>query len=110
MALGVMGLGCEDAMIHLLNYVWPNVFEFLPHLIEYTLEAIDACRLALGPTAILQYTLQGLWHPARKVRDVYWKIYNNTYIGSQDSLIPAYPRTEDEGENNYIRQELDLFL
>jgi splicing factor 3B subunit 1 len=27
MALGVFGLGCEDAMTHLLNYVWPNVFE-----------------------------------------------------------------------------------
>ena len=27
--------------------------------------------------------LQGLFHPARKVRDVYWKIYNNLYIGSQ---------------------------
>ena len=26
---------------------------------------------------------QGLFHPARKVREVYWKIYNNLYIGSQ---------------------------
>ena len=27
--------------------------------------------------------LQGLFHPARKVREVYWKIYNMLYIGSQ---------------------------
>lgn len=27
--------------------------------------------------------LQGMFHPARKVRDVYWKIYNSLYIGSQ---------------------------
>ncbi len=27
--------------------------------------------------------LQGLWHPARKVRQVYWKLYNNLYIGAQ---------------------------
>lgn len=26
---------------------------------------------------------QGLFHPARKVREVYWKIYNMLYIGSQ---------------------------
>jgi splicing factor 3B subunit 1 len=27
MALGVVGLGCEDALRHLLNYIWPNIFE-----------------------------------------------------------------------------------
>ena len=26
-SLGVAGLGCEDALMHLLNFVWPNVFE-----------------------------------------------------------------------------------
>lgn len=26
---------------------------------------------------------QGLFHPARKVREVYWRLYNNVYIGSQ---------------------------
>ena len=28
-----------------------------------------------------------MFHPARKVRDVYWKIYNSLYIGSQVTLI-----------------------
>ena len=28
-------------------------------------------------------SLQGLFHPARKVRDVYWRIYNSLYIASQ---------------------------
>jgi len=27
LALGVAGLGCEDAIQHLMNYVWPNIFE-----------------------------------------------------------------------------------
>ena len=27
MTLGVQGLGCEDALTHLLNYVWPCIFE-----------------------------------------------------------------------------------
>ena len=25
MSLGVFGFGCEDALVHLLNHVWPNV-------------------------------------------------------------------------------------
>merc|ERR1719412_39339 len=34
MALGVFGFGCEDALIHLMNFVWPNVFETSPHLVQ----------------------------------------------------------------------------
>lgn len=26
-SLGVAGLGCEDALTHLLNLIWPNIFE-----------------------------------------------------------------------------------
>ena len=67
MALGVVGLGCEDALIHLLNFVWPNIFETSPHVINAVVEAIEGLRCALGPVKILQYALQGLFHPARKV-------------------------------------------
>ncbi|KAI7757713.1 hypothetical protein M8C21_024854 [Ambrosia artemisiifolia] len=48
MALGVAGLGCEDALIHLLNYVWPNIFETSPHVINAVMEAIEGMRVALG--------------------------------------------------------------
>eukprot|EP00455_Lapot_gusevi_P034773 TRINITY_DN3847_c0_g1_i1.p1 TRINITY_DN3847_c0_g1~~TRINITY_DN3847_c0_g1_i1.p1 ORF type:complete len:511 (+),score=174.42 TRINITY_DN3847_c0_g1_i1:32-1534(+) len=109
-SLGAVGLGLEDAMVHLLNYVWPNVFETSPHVINAVMEAIEGMRVALGPTTILQYTLQGLFHPARKVRNVYWKVYNSMYIGAQDALVPAFPRFDDEGEHTYHRHELDLFL
>ena len=34
MSLGVAGLGCEDALLHLLNYVFPNIFENSPHIIQ----------------------------------------------------------------------------
>ncbi|CAE7790133.1 Sf3b1, partial [Symbiodinium sp. CCMP2456] len=68
LALGVHGLGCEDALQHLMNYVWPNVFENSPHLIMAVFDAIDGFRISLGPTKVLQYLLQGLWHPARRVR------------------------------------------
>jgi len=83
MALGCVGLGLEDAMLHLLNLVFPNIFETSPHVINAVTEAIDALRIALGPGTIIQYTMQGLFHPARKVREIYWKIYNGCYIGHQ---------------------------
>ncbi|XXG52688.1 hypothetical protein AAC387_Pa03g0947 [Persea americana] len=110
MALGVAGLGCEDALVHLLNYVWPNIFETSPHVINAVMEAIEGMRVALGAAAILNYCLQGLFHPARKVREVYWKIYNSLYIGAQDALVAAYPILDDEGNNVYSRPELMMFV
>ena len=110
LALGCAGLGCEDALVHLLNYVWPNVFETSPHLINAVMEAIEGARISLGPGFVLGYLLQGLFHPARKVREIYWKIYNTLYIGAQDALVAQYPALEDEGENQYRRHELDVFI
>ncbi|KAI9488729.1 putative nuclear protein, partial [Zychaea mexicana] len=110
MALGVVGLGCEEPLRHLLNYIWPNIFETSPHVINAVMEAIEGMRVALGPTTILQYTVQGLFHPARKVREVYWKIYNTLYIGSQDALVPVYPRIDDDERNHYQRYELDYLI
>jgi splicing factor 3B subunit 1 len=63
LALGCAGLGCEDAVTHLINYTWPNVFEPSPHVINAVTEAIEAARVALGPHFVLAYTLQGLFHP-----------------------------------------------
>ncbi|XP_039118085.1 splicing factor 3B subunit 1 [Dioscorea cayenensis subsp. rotundata] len=110
MALGVAGLGCEDALVHLLNYVWPNIFETSPHVINAVMEAIEGMRVALGAAVVLNYCLQGLFHPARKVREVYWKIYNSLYIGAQDALVAAYPILEDESENVFSRPELMMFV
>mmetsp|Transcript_28788 Transcript_28788/g.40101 ORF Transcript_28788/g.40101 Transcript_28788/m.40101 type:complete len:172 (+) Transcript_28788:1385-1900(+) len=109
MSLGVAGLGREDAMQHLLNYIWPNIFETSPHVINAVLEAIEGLSMALGPTKIMQYLLQGLYHPARKVRQIYWKIYNTLYIRFQDAMIPSFPRVTDDKENNYRRWELEYF-
>ncbi|XP_014251368.1 splicing factor 3B subunit 1 isoform X2 [Cimex lectularius] len=110
MALGVYGFGCEDALIHLLNHVWPNIFETSPHLVQAFMDSVEGLRVALGPIKILQYALQGLFHPARKVRDVYWKIYNSLYIGGQDALVAGYPRIHNDPKNQYIRYELDYIL
>ncbi|KRX54561.1 Splicing factor 3B subunit 1 [Trichinella sp. T9] len=110
MALGVCGFGCEDALVHLLNYVWPNIFETSPHVVQRFIFACEGMRLSLGPMRVLQYCLQGLFHPARKVREPYWKVYNNLYIGNQDALVACYPRINDNATNSYIRHELDYML
>lgn len=116
MALGVHGLGCEDAMLHLLNLIWPNIFETSPHVINAVTDAIEGLRVAIGPTTVLQYCLQGLFHPARKVRNIYWKIFNALYIGSQEALIPSYPRPvastcpSSSPLSPYVCEELETFL
>merc|ERR1712137_213412 len=40
MSLGVAGLSREDALLHMLNYVWPNIFEDSPHVIAAVFDAI----------------------------------------------------------------------
>uniref|UniRef100_A0A7S2Y501 Splicing factor 3B subunit 1 domain-containing protein n=1 Tax=Entomoneis paludosa TaxID=265537 RepID=A0A7S2Y501_9STRA len=110
LALGVAGQGCEDALLHLLNFVWPNIFEESPHVIQAVFDAIQGLMVALGPNVILQYTIQGLYHPARKVREVFWRIYNTLYVYNSDALVAGYPRVEDEGENTYAQTTFELFI
>jgi splicing factor 3B subunit 1 len=110
LSLGVAGLGCEDALLHLLNLVWPNIFEESPHVIQAVMDAIQGLMVALGPNLILQYTIQGLYHPARKVREVFWKIFNTLYIYNSDALVAAYPLIESEDSNTYTRTSLELFI
>lgn len=101
LALGVQGFGCEDALVHLLNFIWPNIFQTSPHVINSVLEAIEGIRISVGGGIVLMYTLQGLWHPARKVRQIFWRIYNMIYVGSQDSLVPFQPVLKDDSHNHY---------
>lgn len=110
LSLGVAGLGCEDALIHILNFVWPNIFEESPHVIQAVFDAIQGLMVALGPNLILQYTVQGLYHPARKVREVYWRVFNTLYIYHSDALVAGFPTVEDKGENTYARTSLELFI
>lgn len=106
-ALGCVGLDCEDAMIHLLNLLWPNLFETSPHVIDRIVEAIEGIRNAVGTPLVMNYVWAGLFHPARKVRQPYWRIYNDAYVQSADAMVPAYPAFEEE---NTRRHELDIFI
>merc|ERR1719356_118880 len=110
MTIGVAGFGCEDALNHLLNYVWPNIFENSPHVCQAVHACLEGMRVSLGPIRIMQYALQGLFHPARRVRECYWRIYNNLYLGAQDAIVPAFPRVPDDEKNQYVRYELEYHL
>ncbi|KAK3330805.1 armadillo-type protein [Apodospora peruviana] len=106
-ALGVVGLGCEDAMVHLLNLLYPNLFETSPHVIDRIVEAIEAIRMAVGPGLVLNYVWAGLFHPARKVRTPYWRLYNDAYVQAADAMVPYYPNLV---ENGIDRSELAIVL
>jgi len=67
-------------------------------------------RVALGPSLLMKFLLPGLFHPARKVRAAYWKVYNSVYMGSQAALVPAFPRVPDDERNKFARPELDLLI
>ena len=110
LALGVYGFGCEDSLTHLMNYIWPNIFETSPHMVQSFGDAVEGLRVALGPGRILQYTLQGLFHPAYSVREVYWRIYNILYISSQDALVALYPHFPSDEKHCFKRNELEVFL
>lgn len=106
-ALGVVGLGCEDAMLHLLNLLYPNLFETSPHVIDRIIEAIDAVRMAVGTGMVMNYVWAGLFHPARKVRTPYFRLYNDAYVQGADAMIPYYPNMDEEKLN---RHELAIVL
>lgn len=109
-ALGVTGLGREDAMQHFLNLIWPNMFETSPHVMNAVSDAVEGLRLALGPQRMMLYLAAGLFHPARKVRSVYWRYYNAMYVACQDAMVAAFPKIEDDENNINRRWELEMLL
>ena len=108
--IGCFASGKEDAILHIFNHLLPNVFEPSLHFVEAFMNAMDAMRLTLGPGVVLQHTLAGLFHPARKVRSQFWRIYNNLIIYSGGELVPYYPLLESTEQNEYNRDEFDVFI
>ena len=110
LAINVAGLNCEDALIHLLNYLWPNIFEDSPHFQMTFLDAIEGLRFGLGVNILMKYLLQGLFHPARRVREPYWKVYNLLYVGAQDDMCMCFPTLPDDkntlGENDDYQNKI----
>ncbi|KAG2732822.1 hypothetical protein G9P44_003812 [Scheffersomyces stipitis] len=112
-SVGLANIDYHEVFIHYLNLILPNVFETSPHVISRILESIDALRVVLGTGIFVNYLWAGLFHPARKVRSPYWKLYNYAYMQNSDSLVPYYPQIEnlsDDDTVEYHIEELDLFL
>ena len=74
--------------------------------------ALEAMRVSLGPGVVLSYVLQGLFHPARRVREVYWRVYNALYVGAGDALVPFYPDAGalSDGRNVFDRCCVQVFI
>lgn len=85
----------------------PNIFETSPHVIDRIIEGIEAVRNCIGVGIVMNYTWAGLFQPARKVRQPYWRLYNSAYVQSADAMVPYYPQLEDEV---YRRDELDVWI
>ena len=79
-------------------------------MINAVIEAVEAIKLSVGPGIVLMYVIQGLWHPARRIRQVYWRIYNMLYVSSQDNMVPFQPVLKNDKWNNYEQPELMMFL
>ncbi|ORY80319.1 armadillo-type protein [Protomyces lactucae-debilis] len=110
LSLGVVGLGCEDLMVHLLNLVWPNIFETSPHVINAMTDAVSGIRTALGPGLVSNYLLAGLFHPARKVRNIYTKLYNDMYVQQAAAMTPYYPQIEADKRNDWYRHTAQVWI
>ncbi|QLQ77818.1 hypothetical protein HG537_0A00650 [Torulaspora globosa] len=106
-ALNCAGAGCEDAFIHFLNLLIPNIFETSPHVISRILEGLEALSHPVGPGIIMNYVWAGMFHPAKNVRTAFWKLHNNIYVQHQDSLVPYYPSL---GKAYIDIPEMDLVL
>lgn len=116
MALNCIGLTNDDyydVFIHYLNLLLPNVYETSPHVINRILESIEAIRAVIGMGSFSNYIWAGLFHPARKVRNPYWKMYNSAYVQHSDALVPYYPQLDkfqDDDAISYKVEELELFI
>ncbi|ONH66859.1 Splicing factor 3B subunit 1 [Cyberlindnera fabianii] len=106
-SLGCVGAGREDVFIHFLNLLIPNLYETSPHVIARILDSIEGVRTAVGPGLVMNYIWNGLFHPARKVRKPFWRVYNAAYVQQMDALVPYYPRVE---EDKYKMNLFDVVL
>jgi len=55
----------------------------------------------------MNYVWAGLFHPARKVRVPYWRLYNDAYVQGADAMVPYWPSLDDE---KLKRHELSIVL
>lgn len=104
------GLDNEGQMrgvwLHLLNFVVPTLLEPIAtgkeqrKAVSSVVEVFEAARLVLPAGYLLQLLEQGMFHPARFVRDVYWNTFNTIAVGAGEQLVAYYPSIHDDREEN----------
>lgn len=104
-----------DIFVHFMNLLLPNIFETSPHVINRILEAIDSLKNVIGYGRYMNYIWAGLFHPARKVRVSYWKLFNYAYVQLADAMVPYYPTLDNLGDaddeaKQYAIEDYDLFI
>lgn len=99
MAKASIGTGNERVFTHFLNELMPSIFETSPHVIDRVVEAISSICDVLGAPAFVNYIWAGLFHPARKVRNIYWQLWNEMYKKHAEELVSSYPVHVADVEN-----------
>lgn len=92
----------EDAFIHFLNLLIPNIFETSPHAIERIRSAVVSLRVTIGTDILMQYIWAGLIHPSTLVRQSYYAVFNIIKSEECERLVPFYPLNQVEELNNVI--------
>lgn len=91
LAVSCKNCDCEDAFVHFLSLLIPNIFETSPHAIEKIRPAIDGLRVVIGTEILMQYMWTGLTHPSSAVRNAYYAVYNEIAKEENERLVPLYP-------------------
>lgn len=94
--IGIAEAKYVEVFVHFINLVLPNIFETSPHVITRIIEALDALRCVVGNGTFLNYIWAGLFHPATKVRQPYWQLYDAAYVQNADAMVPYFPQAEEE--------------
>ncbi|KAL6928818.1 hypothetical protein ACO0SA_002148 [Hanseniaspora valbyensis] len=92
----------EDAFIHFLNLLIPNIFETSPHAIERIRSAITSLRVTIGTDILMQYIWAGLTHPSTTVKESYFAVFNIIKEEEEERLVHCYPLNEVEELINVI--------
>jgi splicing factor 3B subunit 1 len=64
-----------EIIVHLLNLMWINVLDYTPQIRLSFDECIEAMSSVLGSDYLHKYVVQGLFHPARRVRERYQDVF-----------------------------------
>lgn len=64
-----------ELILHMLNLVWMNILDFTPFIRSSFDECMEAFVTVLSSQVMYRYVLQGLFHPAKAVRERYQDVF-----------------------------------